>query len=196
MTRQFRAFALAFLALTTIASPAMAHTFGAWGAGLPQGFLHPLLGLDHVVAMIGVGIWAGQLGGRALWLVPLSFVGAMVLGGALGLGGVVFPAVEFGIGGSIVLLGLLIALRSRMPLHFSMGTVAAFAVFHGLAHGAEAPEAADPVMYCVGLLLATALLQAIGVGMSRLGARLLPAGTDRVVGGVAGLLGLGLLFGA
>ena len=196
MTRQFRAFALAFLALSTIASPATAHTFGAWGAGFPQGFLHPTLGLDHVVAMVGVGIWAGQLGGRAQWLVPLSFVAAMILGGALGLGGIGLPAVEFGIGGSIVLLGLLIALRSRLPLGYSMGTVAAFAIFHGFAHGAEAPEAADPVMYCIGFVIATALLHALGVGLSRIGDGRLPAGATRLVGGLTGLFGLGLLLGA
>jgi urease accessory protein len=196
MTRHFRAFALAFLAVATMASPAMAHTFGAWGAGFPQGFLHPLLGVDHILAMVGVGFWAGQLGGRAMWLVPLSFVTAMVLGGMLGLGGVGLPAVELGIGGSIVLLGLLIAFQARMPLRYAMGTIAVFAIFHGFAHGAEAPEAADPVMYGAGFIMATALLHAIGVGLSRASGRLLPKGADRVVGGLAGLLGLGMLFGA
>ena len=200
MTRQFRAFALAFLAVSTMASPAMAHTFGAWGAGFPQGFLHPMLGLDHILAMVGVGFWAGQLGGRArlsnhvVWLVPLSFVTAMILGGALGLSGVDLPAVELGIGGSVVLLGMLIALRTRMPLRYSMGSVAAFAIFHGFAHGAEAPEAADPVMYCVGFIMATALLHGIGIGLSWGTGKLLPNGADRVVGGLTGLLGLGILF--
>lgn len=195
MTRHFRAFALAVLAVSTLASPAMAHTFGAWGAGFPQGFLHPMLGLDHILAMVGVGFWAGQLGGRAMWLVPLSFVTAMILGGALGLSGIGLPGVEMGIGGSIVLLGLLIALRTRMALRYSMASVAAFAVFHGFAHGAEAPEAADPVMYCVGFIMATALLHAIGIGLSGISTRLLPNGADRVVGGLTGLLGLGLLLG-
>jgi urease accessory protein len=200
MTRHFRAFALAVLAVSTLASPAMAHTFGAWGAGFPQGFLHPMLGFDHILAMVGVGFWAGQLGGRAMWLVPLSFVTAMILGGALGLGGLTLggfnlPAVEMGIGGSVVLLGLLIALRTRVALRYSMASVAAFAIFHGFAHGAEAPEAADPVMYCVGFIMATALLHAIGIGLSGISSRLLPSGADRVVGGLTGLLGLGLMFG-
>ena len=196
MTRHFRALALAILAVSTLASPAMAHTFGAWGAGFPQGFLHPMLGLDHILAMVGVGFWAGQLGGRAMWLVPLSFVTAMILGGALGLTGVNLPAVEFGIGGSVVLVGLLIAFRTRMALRYSMTSVAVFAIFHGFAHGAEAPEAADPVMYCVGLIMATALLHAIGIGLSRASDKLLPGGSDRVVGGLTGLLGLGILLGA
>ena len=194
MTRHFRAFALAFLAVSTLASPAMAHTFGAWGAGFPQGFLHPMLGLDHILAMVGVGFWAGQLGGRAMWLVPLSFVTAMILGGALGLTGFNLPAVEFGIGGSIVLLGMLIALRTRLPIRYSMGSVAVFAIFHGFAHGAEAPEAADPMMYCVGFITATALLHAIGIGLSWGTGKLLPNDANRVVGGLTGLLGLGILF--
>ncbi|HWT99674.1 MAG TPA: HupE/UreJ family protein, partial [Terriglobales bacterium] len=97
-----------------LAMPAEAHTFGAWGAGFPQGFLHPLLGLDHELAMIGVGFWAGQIGGRARWLVPLAFVAAMVMGGLLGLAGIVLPGIELGIDASILLLGMLIALRSRL----------------------------------------------------------------------------------
>jgi urease accessory protein len=182
-----------------LAAPAEAHTFGAWGAGFPQGFLHPLLGLDHELAMVGVGFWAGQIGGRARWLVPLAFVAAMIVGGVLGLAGVTLPGVELGIGASILLLGILIALRSHLPLAVSMGSVAAFAIFHGMAHGAEAPEAAAPLLYCLGFILATAMLHAIGIGLAagleqarRL--RLAPRQSDRLVGMATGLLGLGLLL--
>jgi urease accessory protein len=177
-------------------SPAFAHTFGAWGAGFPQGFMHPMMGADHMLAMTGVGFWAGRLGGRATWVVPLSFVAAMVLGGALGLSGLQLPMVEFGIAGSIVLLGVLIALRSRLPMMVSSGTVGAFAIFHGIAHGAEAPEAASPVLYCLGFLLATALLHAVGIGLAHLSSRVQLKGLDRMIGAGTAVLGLGLLMGS
>jgi len=187
------------LSVLLLAAPAEAHTFGAWGAGFPQGFMHPLLGLDHELAMVGVPFWAGQIGGRARWLVPLAFVAAMMLGGLLGLAGIMLPGIELGIGASILLLGMLIALRSRLPLSVSMGSVAAFAIFHGMAHGAEAPEAAAPLLYCLGFILATALLHAAGVGLAtgleqarRL--RLAPRQSDRLIGMITGLFGLGLLL--
>jgi urease accessory protein len=187
------------LPVLLLAAPAEAHSFGAWGAGFPQGFMHPLLGLDHELAMVGVGFWAGQIGGRARWLVPLAFVAAMMLGGLLGLAGIMLPGIELGIGASILLLGTLIALRSRLPLSVSMGSVAGFAIFHGMAHGAEAPEAAAPLLYCLGFILATTLLHTAGIGLAtgleqarRL--RLAPRQSDRLIGMTAGLLGLGLLL--
>jgi len=187
------------LSVLLLAAPAEAHTFGAWGAGFPQGLMHPLLGLDHELAMVGVGFWAGQIGDRARWLVPLAFVAAMMLGGLLGLAGIMLSGIELGIGASILLLGMLIALRSRLPLSVSMGSVAGFAIFHGMAHGAEAPEAAAPLLYCLGFILATALLHVAGVGLAtgleqarRL--RLAPCQSDRLIGMITGLLGLGLLL--
>ena len=185
--------------LMLLAAPAEAHTFGAWGAGFPQGFMHPLLGLDHELAMVGVGFWAGQIGGRARWLVPLAFVAAMMAGGVMGLAGIILPGIELGIGASILLLGMLIALRSRLPLSVSMGGVAAFAIFHGIAHGAEAPEAASPVLYCLGFILATALLHLAGIGLAagRVQARslrLVPRQSDRLIGVATSLLGAGLLL--
>lgn len=189
---------LAILGLIA-AAPAEAHTFGAWGAGFPQGFLHPLMGLDHELAMIGVGFWAGQIGGRARWLVPLAFVAAMIAGGILGLAGTMLPGIEIGIGGSILLIGLLIILRSRLPLPASMTLVATFAICHGMAHGAEAPEAAQPLLYCLGFVLATALLHGIGLGIAlaleQLSRRqLVPIWSQRLVGAITATLGLGLLL--
>jgi len=192
--------AMAFaLPAVLLAAPAEAHTFGAWGAGFPQGFMHPLLGLDHELAMVGVGFWAGQLGGRARWLVPLAFVAAMTLGGLLGLAGIMLPGVELGIGASILLIGLLVALRSRLPISISMGSVAGFAIFHGMAHGAEAPEAASPLLYCLGFILATALLHMAGIGLAAgleqaRRHRLAPRHSDRLAGAATGLLGLGLML--
>ncbi len=177
-----------------LASPAFAHTFGAWGAGFPQGFMHPMLGLDHVLAMVGVGFWAGQTGGRAVWAIPLSFVAAMMIGGALGLSGIHLPLVEFGIAGSIVLLGILIALRSRLPMMLGSGTVGVFAVFHGVAHGAEAPEAASPLLYCAGFVLATAMLHLIGIGLARFSSRVQVKGVERMIGAGTAMLGLGLMM--
>ncbi|HNB27986.1 MAG TPA: HupE/UreJ family protein [Alphaproteobacteria bacterium] len=156
--------------LTALASPAMAHTgvhlFGE--SGFVAGFSHPLLGLDHLLAMLGVGIWAAQLGGRATWLVPAAFVSVMVAGAALALSGAALPMVEFGIGGSVLAIGGLIALGARLPLVVAMGVVGLFALFHGHAHGTELPGFAHPAAYGAGFVLATALLHAAGFGIALL----------------------------
>ena len=154
--------------LTALASPAMAHTgvhlFGE--SGFVAGFSHPLLGLDHLLAMLGVGIWAAQLGGRATWLVPAAFVSVMVAGAALALSGAALPMVEFGIGGSVLAIGGLIALGARLPLVVAMGVVGLFALFHGHAHGTELPGFAHPAAYGAGFVLATSLLHAAGFGVA------------------------------
>ncbi|HEX2112889.1 MAG TPA: HupE/UreJ family protein [Alphaproteobacteria bacterium] len=140
---------------------AFAHVPGAGEAGLAAGFAHPLLGLDHVLAMVAVGLWASQLGGRALWLVPASFVAVMALGAALGTAGVL-PAVELGIVGSLLVLGLLIASATRVRVAAGAALAAVFALFHGHAHGAEMTAGA-PALYAAGFIAATALLHGIGV---------------------------------
>lgn len=176
---------------------AQAHTGVTETGGLTQGFLHPLGGLDHILAMLAVGIWAAQIGGRAVWAIPAAFVAAMIVGGALGLAGTGLPMVEFGIAGSVVLLGALIALRRRLPLPLGMAVVALFAIFHGHAHGAEAPLGASVALYGLGFAAATALLHALGivvaVGASRL-ARSLAAPGLRVAGGGIAAAGLVLLL--
>lgn len=156
--------------LTAAASPAMAHTgvhlFG--DSGFAAGFSHPMLGLDHLLAMLGVGIWAAQLGGRATWLVPAAFVSVMVAGAALALSGTALPMVEFGIGGSVLVIGGLIAFGARLPLALAMAVVGLFALFHGHAHGTELPGFAHPAAYGAGFVLATALLHGAGFGIATL----------------------------
>jgi urease accessory protein len=154
------------------------------------GFAHPLSGWDHLLAMIAVGLWAAQLGGRARWLVPAAFVGVMALATAYGHFMGAIPGTEQGIAASILVLGLLIASTARLPVAAGMALVGCFAVFHGLAHGAEMPATAGGFSYGAGFMLATALLHAVGL---RLGFALkswpkveaLAGGVVAVVGGLA-----------
>lgn len=157
-----------FAALALAAGGASAHLIGASGAGLAQGLAHPLTGLDHVLAMVAVGLWAAQLGGRALWAVPAAFVGAMAAGGALGAAGVALPLAELGIAASLVVLGLLVAFGSRLPLLAAAPLVGLFALCHGHAHGTELPEAASMLGYGAGFIAATALLHGIGLALGLL----------------------------
>ena len=152
--------AVALLAPTA----ALAHTGVGDTSGFGHGFGHPISGMDHVLAMVMVGVFAAQLGGRALWLVPATFVAVMALGGALGAAGVDVPFVETGIALSVIVLGAVVALNVKAPVAAAMGLVGLFAVFHGHAHGAEMPEDAGGLAYAAGFMLATALLHATGLG--------------------------------
>ena len=134
--------------------------------GFGSGFAHPLHGLDHMLVMVAVGLWAGQLGGRARWLVPASFVGVMVLGGALAMAGLRVPFTEEGIMLSVLVLGVLIAVAARFPLPASMAIVGIFALFHGHSHGTEMPANAVGYVYGAGFALATGLLHASGIGLA------------------------------
>jgi urease accessory protein len=137
---------------------------GAHGAGFASGVAHPLAGLDHILAMIAVGLWAARLGGRAYWSVPLAFVGMMVLGAVVAAAGLTLPAVESGMAASVLILGLLIAFSARMAIPLGMVLVGVFALFHGHAHGTELPQAASVASYGLGMLLATIGLHATGLG--------------------------------
>jgi urease accessory protein len=148
-------------ALTLIPTAALAHPGHAHG--LVQGFAHPLGGIDHILAMVAVGIFAWQLGGRALWLLPASFVLMMAAGGALGMAGVAVPFVEAGIIASVIVVGAAVALQVKTPVAVAM--VAAFAVFHGHAHGTEMPLDASGALYAAGFMLATALLHMGGIAL-------------------------------
>ena len=128
-----------------------------------HGLVHPASGLDHVLAMLAVGLWAAQTGGRSVMVVPLTFVGVMALGGALPLLGIGQPFVEQGIVLSVLLLGVLIAAAVRLPLWLGSGLVGLFALWHGHTHGAEMPVLASGIEYALGFLLATALLHTIGI---------------------------------
>ena len=185
----------AALALPTVmfTGVAQAHTGVGPTAGFAAGFSHPLMGLDHVLAMVTVGLWAAMLGGRALWLVPLAFVAAMAGGGVLGAAGIGLPFVEMMIAGSIVALGALAALRARLPIVLGMALVGLFAVFHGHAHGAEMPAAASAALYGLGFAVATALLHAAGIGVGVLAGR--TALLARGAGAAVALAGVALLAG-
>lgn len=153
------------LGLSMVAGAAQAHTSGLPHMDFAAGFGHPLGGLDHVLAMVAVGLWAAQLSGRALWLVPLTFVLTMAVGGLFGFLGISLPMVELGIAGSVLILGVLVALASRLPLAASMALVGVFALFHGYAHGAEMAAEASALWYSLGFMLATALLHGAGIGI-------------------------------
>lgn len=189
---------LPFLALplVALAGPAEAHTFGAGGAGLTQGFLHPLGGWDHLLAMLAVGVWASQLGGRAIWAAPAAFVGGLLFGAILGMAGVELVAVETGILASLVVVGLLIALAVQLPLPAGLVLVACFGLVHGHAHGTELPETAAPALYALGFVSASVLLHLAGVGLGLAARRWALPLLPRLGGGAVAAAGLGgLLIG-
>ena len=158
---------LSIIAAACILAPgaALAHTGAGGTDGIVHGLMHPVTGLDHVLAMVAVGVLAAFLGGRALWLVPASFVALAAVGGALGARGAPVPFVEFGISASVILLGLAIALQAKLPLGWSAGLVGLFGLYHGYAHGAEMPADASGLAYALGFLAATAALHVAGIGL-------------------------------
>ena len=185
---------LAILAPTA----ALAHTGHGDTSGFTHGFLHPASGLDHVLAMVAVGLFAAHLGGRAMWMVPAAFVTMMAAGGGLGMAGVGLPYVETGIALSVVVLGAAVAFGLSVPTAAAMTLVGFFAIFHGHAHGAEMPETASGLGYGAGFILATALLHAAGIGLGLGIGRLHGAVGRRVqqaAGGAAALAGVGMLAG-
>ena len=174
---------------------ALAHEGGVAG-GLVSGFTHPIFGLDHVVAMVAVGLWGAFLSQPAIWLLPMVFPLVMALGGLLGIFGVPVPAVETGIAASALALGAMVALALRPPLWVAALLVGAFAIFHGHAHGTELPQAANPLAYGAGFVIATGLLHLSGIALGLL-ARW-PAGVRavRVGGGAIACAGIYFLVGA
>ena len=156
---------LLLAASLVIASPAIAHDQQGQAAGFVTGVLHPVSGLDHVLAMVAVGLWGAQLGAPAIWLLPVTFPLMMAFGGFLGLVGVPLPGVEIGIATSAILLGTMVALQARPPLALAALLVAFFAVFHGHAHGTELPAGQSGLLYSVGFVVATGLLHAVGISI-------------------------------
>ncbi len=193
MMRRHAGLAAALLLLSSQA--ALAHPGHGDAAGLAQGFSHPLSGADHLLAMVAVGLLAAARGGRALWAVPLAFLGMMAVGGVLGAAGIALPFVETGIGLSVIAFGLAAAFGAGLPLAAALALVGAFAVFHGHAHGAEMPETASGLAYGLGFLAASALLHLAGIGLGLVAGRVahgraLPfAGAAVAVAGVAVLAG-------
>jgi urease accessory protein len=196
--RKFAA-VVALLALT----PALAQAHPGHGEAhsFMGGFSHPLSGFDHILAMVAVGLWAAQLGGRAMYLVPAAFVSLMTVGGAMGMAGINLPMfpnnsmVEAGIMVSILVFGLLIATAVRLPTVAGMTIVGLFALFHGHSHGTELPAGATGATYAIGFILATALLHACGIGLGLLAQKTLPAPAIRFAGAAIVLAGICLWVG-
>jgi urease accessory protein len=184
--------------LALIPTAAFAHTGHGDAAGLLHGFMHPFGGLDHVLAMVAVGVFAFVLGGRALILVPLAFVGAMVLGFLLGTSGMAVPYVELGIALSSIVIGAAAAWGKPIPVFAAMSLVGVFAIFHGHAHGAEMPADAAGLGYALGFIAATALLHVAGIaaamGATRLAGRF-GRPLAQAAGGLFALGGVSVLAG-
>ena len=189
-----RAFALAAFVLVS-ATAAQAHTAVGEGGGFLSGFTHPLLGFDHVVAMVAVGLWGAFLGAPAIWLLPVVFPVVMAFGGALGILGVPLPAVETGIALSGVVLGLLVALAVRAPLWVAAVIVGAFAIFHGHAHGTELPSAVNPYAYAAGFVVGTGLLHLAGIAIGGLTQTRTGTWAVRATGVVIAAIGAAFLTG-
>lgn len=178
------------------ASPAFAHLDPVAHGSFAAGFSHPLFGADHILAMVGVGLWAALLGGRAVWQVPLAFVLTMVAGFGLAMADVGLPFVEPAVAASVVVLGLLALIALQAPPKIAMALVGFFALFHGHAHGGELGEAgAWP--FLTGFALATAALHALGVGIGLGAGRLARQGriAARALGGLTVLGGLWIMAG-
>ncbi len=183
---------LLFTVLFTFATGANAHEAAGVADGFTSGFMHPLLGWDHVAAMVAVGLWGAVLGQPAVWLLPVVFPLMMAFGGALGVIGVPLPSVEVGIALSALVLGGMVLFASRPPLWVAATMVGLFAVFHGHAHGTELPEAASPLAFSVGFVLATGLLHLCGILISLLSRW--RAGRAVVRGGGAMIALVGAIF--
>ncbi len=169
-----------------------AHTSGVAIPNFTSGFLHPLTGVDHFLAMLAVGIWGALLGGRALWLLPVAFPLMMTVGAVTGIAGLRFSGAEPAVIASVVVLGGVIALNVRVKLWAALAIVAPFALSHGYAHGVELPDPSAAADYCAGFILATGLIHLGGIALGfietfRNGLRVL-----RSVG--AGIAGTGLLL--
>jgi len=160
-----RARAALLLAGVLLALPAWAHEQAGQAAGFFTGMLHPVSGLDHVLAMIAVGLWGAQLGAPAIWLLPVTFPLVMAFGGFLGLLGVPLPGVEIGIALSAILLGTMVATQARPPLWLAATAVGFFAIFHGHAHGTELPAGESGLLYSIGFVVVTGCLHATGIAI-------------------------------
>ena len=186
---------LAVLAVFLMPQCALAHEAGDTAGGFISGLTHPLFGLDHVVAMVAVGLWGGQLKQPAIWLLPVTFPIVMALGGMLGARGIPLPAVEVGIATSAIVLGVMVAACVKPPLWIAAAVVGAFAIFHGHAHGTELPEAATPIAYGAGFVISTGLLHVAGIVIGLLVHWPTGEKVVRVCGGLIACAGVYFLVG-
>jgi urease accessory protein len=182
--------ALALAALATLwVEGAFAHELQGQAAGLWSGLLHPLSGLDHVLAMIAVGLWGAQLGAPAIWVLPVAFPLVMAMGGMLGFLGVPIPGVEVGIALSAITLGMAVAFELRPPLALAALAVGCFAIFHGHAHGTELAPGQNALLYSIGFVAATGGLHALGIAIGTVHRRSWGRGLLRGAGAAVALGG-------
>ena len=179
---------LAAVAAALAPSAALAHTGAEHTLSFASGFAHPFTGLDHMLAMVAVGLWAGLNSGRALWAWPAAFVGVMLVGGAFGMAGVHLFMVEAGILVSVVVLGLLVLAAAQWPVVLGAALVGVFALLHGHAHGAELPIGAAAVTYAAGFALGTAILHVVGLGLAQVAS---DGASQRLVRGAGALIAAG-----
>jgi urease accessory protein len=184
------------LAGVLLSLPALAHEPAGQAVGFLAGLRHPVSGLDHVLAMVAVGLWGAQLGTPAIWLLPVTFPLVMAVGGFLGLVGVPLAGVEIGIAASAILLGLLVAANSRPPLWVAAAAVGLFAVFHGHAHGTELPAGQSGLAYSAGFVVATGCLHAAGVAIGLVNRWPWGQAAVRIAGAVITAAGVSFLWRA
>lgn len=184
----------AALAVAALLAPdvALAHDEGGLAVGLLNGLKHPVSGLDHVVAMVAVGLWGAQLGKPAIWLLPVTFPVVMAFGGMLGLLGVPFPGVEVGIAASAIVLGAMVLGEVEPPVMVTALIVAFFALFHGYAHGTELPADASGITYSIGFVVATGTLHAVGIAIGLI--HRWPVGRRALQAGGAVVAAVGVMF--
>ena len=179
-----------FAALLLAAQTAYAHEASGVAGGFASGFMHPILGWDHVAAMVAVGLWGAVLGPPAIWILPVVFPLVMAFGGALGVAGIPLPGVEIGIAISALVLGSMVLFSARPPLWLAAVVVGAFAIFHGHAHGTELPHAVSPLAYSLGFVLSTGMLHMCGIAFGLLARWKAGVLIVRAGGGVIALAGV------
>lgn len=185
----------AVLLMMAAAAPALAHTGDGYGGGFVAGFTHPILGWDHVAAMVAVGLWGAFLGAPAIWILPVVFPLVMAFGAVAGILGIPIPAIETGIAASALVLGVMIVFAVKPPIWLCAVIVGAFAIIHGYAHGTELPSTVNAFAYAVGFVISTGLLHLIGIAFGLLVRW--PAGqlAVRGVGGLIAFAGIAFLTG-
>ena len=194
-SRAIRPTSAVFLVLLS-SQLAQAHIQKGEAAGFLTGVRHPLSGLDHVLAMIAVGLWGAQLGAPAIWVLPVAFPMVMAFGGMLGLMGVPLKGTEYGIAASAILLGAAVLLELRPPLAAAAALVGFFAIFHGYAHGTELPPGQSGLLYSMGFVMATGCLHAVGIGIGTVHRWQWGQTFVRVAGGVVAAAGVFFLWRA
>lgn len=190
------AFVALGIGLASMPGPTEAHSGTGVPGGFASGFLHPLTGPDHLLAMVSVGLWGAFLGRPLIYLLPVIFPTVMALGAVVAMIGLHLPPVQIGIALSVLVLGGCIALAIKAPIWAAAIIVAAFALFHGYAHGQELPSAADPVAFSAGFVLATGLLHVLGIAIGLLNASRTGMIATRTVGGLIAASGVWFLYAA